>query len=101
VRTPRLAERLVLLASAFACLLLLSIGAYLQWTPVGDDFVFGIQGRYLHPVVPVVLLALVPPLKLRWRCSDATAGTLVAVVAVVANVWGVGAIVATTWAAAR
>lgn len=101
VRTPRPAERLVLLATAAASLLLMSVGAYLQWTPVGGGLVYGIQGRYLHPILPVVLLALVPPPGLRWRCSDELAGTLVGTGAILANAWGIGAIVAATWAATR
>ena len=99
-RTPRIAERLVVLAAVVACLLVISVGAYLKWTSVGSTFIRGIQGRYLYPLVPFLMLALLPPHALRWRCSDVVAAILVATVTIAANTWGVVAIVAATWAAA-
>jgi len=48
---------------AVTCWLIL-IMFYLDWTNVGDDFVDGIQGRYLLILVPFLLFALPA---VRWR----------------------------------
>jgi uncharacterized membrane protein len=32
---------------------------YLQWTPVGEDTIIGVQGRYFLPVLPLLIYALV------------------------------------------
>jgi uncharacterized membrane protein len=41
-----------------ASLLAISLALYLVWTPLGADFVQGMQGRYLLPLAPVAALLL-------------------------------------------
>lgn len=48
----RLLAALILLAT----LLGISLTMYLVWTPVGASTVEGVQGRYFHPIAPLVIL---------------------------------------------
>ncbi len=52
-----MAERLILPAAAVACLWLVVISQYLTWTNVGENRIDGPQGRYLLPLVPMLVLA--------------------------------------------
>ena len=38
---------------------------YLKWTPVGADYVKGVQGRYFVPLAPMIFFALtiLPPMR--------------------------------------
>lgn len=54
---PPLPERLILPAAALACLWLVLLSQYLTWTNVGEDRIQGPQGRYLLPLVPMLVLA--------------------------------------------
>jgi uncharacterized membrane protein len=37
---------------------------FMSWTPVGEDYVEGIQGRYFYPFLPLFFLLLV---NRRWQ----------------------------------
>ncbi len=50
-------QRLVF-AGCFVLVLGLSAAACIMWTPVNYDTIFGLQGRYLLPALPLALLAL-------------------------------------------
>ncbi|HEY8515804.1 MAG TPA: DUF2142 domain-containing protein [Candidatus Binatia bacterium] len=99
--SARIRERLLLLGAVLACIVVISLGAWIKWSTVGGAAIHGIQGRYLHPLVPFVALALVPPRAVRWRCSARTAALLVVVVVGIANAVGLAGVVAATWAASR
>ena len=96
---PRPLERGAFLLSALACTLILSLGAYLKWSTLGRENIQGIQGRYLIPLLPYLSFALLPPQRLRWRWSNSLTATVVLVVLLASNLWGVGAIVSSTWGA--
>jgi hypothetical protein len=65
--TLRAVDRAVIAAVFVATLLIVSLSQYLLWTPVGSEAVEGMQGRYLLPAAPLVLLALsAPRLRGRW-----------------------------------
>ncbi len=53
-------QRLWWLLIALGCVLLVETALYLTGTPLGADFVQGVQGRYFLPVLPLALLALMP-----------------------------------------
>lgn len=57
---------------------------YLDWTPVGADFVQGVQGRYFLPLLPIALLGFGPA-----RASVSAARTRIGLAAtvVVSMVW--------------
>lgn len=54
---PPWPERLILPAAALASLWLVVLSQYLTWTDVGADRIDGPQGRYLLPLVPMLVLA--------------------------------------------
>jgi uncharacterized membrane protein len=55
-RGQRMWAAFIVVASAlFFCLL-----SYLQWSPVGWPRIFGLQGRYMIPMLPLALLLLTP-----------------------------------------
>ncbi|MCJ2012582.1 DUF2142 domain-containing protein [Methylobacterium sp. J-076] len=54
---PPWPERLILPAAALACLWLVLLSQYLTWTNVGESRIDGPQGRYLLPLVPMLVLA--------------------------------------------
>ncbi|MCQ8240489.1 DUF2142 domain-containing protein [Rhizosaccharibacter radicis] len=60
-------EALLLGGAAFATLLLIYLSQYLSFTPVGYDWISGVQGRYLVPLLP--LLALAVPVVPAWSRS--------------------------------
>ena len=43
---------------AVACVALAVLAAALNWTPINCQTLFGMQGRYLLPVLPLALLLL-------------------------------------------
>ena len=53
--------RLWCAAIFFGTLLLTLVALYVQWNPVGNAYIHGFQGRYLYPVLPLLLVALLPP----------------------------------------
>ena len=68
---PPWPERLFLSAVALACLWLVILSQYATWTNVGEDRVDGPQGRYVLPLVPMLILAFarlrsVPEAGRRW-----------------------------------
>jgi uncharacterized membrane protein len=56
-----IARRLWWLALAIGSEFLIEIALYLTGTPPGADYIQGVQGRYLIPLLPLVGLALLPP----------------------------------------
>lgn len=50
--------RLILLLTAAAAWVLTLTSAYVGWNTVGSSWVEGVQGRYLIPIMPLVLVAL-------------------------------------------
>ena len=61
----KLGERLILIFAAGISFLACFLFDYLIWTPVGADYVKGVQGRYFIPIAPMILCALsiLPPMK--------------------------------------
>ncbi len=57
-RGLRLWDTLLLAAVLAATLIAIVLSQYLSWTPVGNNSVEGVQGRYLLPLVPFVALIL-------------------------------------------
>ena len=53
-----LPDSMLLLAAVFVTVLLIYLSQYLSFTPVGWDWISGVQGRYLVPLLPLVALAL-------------------------------------------
>ena len=51
-------EKLGFLWIAVAVVLMTSLILYLQWNPVGSTYIHGINGRYLIPILPLLLLAI-------------------------------------------
>ncbi|MEW6267729.1 MAG: DUF2142 domain-containing protein [Thermodesulfobacteriota bacterium] len=66
---PRLRERAVALVASALCLTGVVLAAYLFWTAGGHPTATGVQGRYLIPLLPPLLLALLPPARLRLRAG--------------------------------
>jgi hypothetical protein len=62
---PNLAFVISLILASFW---LLNIGLYVMMTPLGDDKIFGMQGRYLILYLPALILAA-PAGRLSWRLS--------------------------------
>ncbi len=54
---PPWPERLLLPLAALACLWLVVLSQYATWTNVGENRIDGPQGRYLLPLVPMLILA--------------------------------------------
>ena len=50
--------RIVLIGLSIAGVLLTIVSLYVAFTPVGSQFVAGVQGRYFTPVLPLLLLGL-------------------------------------------
>lgn len=55
---PPLRERLLLLAIALTTLALVSLSQYIVWTPIGAEYIEGLQGRYFLPLGPLALLMI-------------------------------------------
>jgi hypothetical protein len=55
---PRAAESLFVLALMAASLWLTLITEYIDWRPVGADHIQGMQGRYLLPLLPMLIFAV-------------------------------------------
>lgn len=53
-----LAERAVFLFAATVSTFAFFLFDYLTWTPVGEDWIAGVQGRYFIPLAPMILGAL-------------------------------------------
>ncbi len=58
-------QRLWWLAVAAGVALLIETAMYLTGTPLGADYIQGTQGRYLLPLLPLVLIALSPDSAIR------------------------------------
>jgi hypothetical protein len=98
---PRPRERAVFLLAALACTVVVSLGAYLKWSAFGSASINGIQGRYLIPLIPYVLFALLPPRRLRWAWPGRSVAIAVLATVLASNLWSLIAIVCSTWAAGR
>jgi uncharacterized membrane protein len=46
--------------------ILISALLYMTWSPIGEDFIEGVQGRYFIPVAPLIFLLFYQH-KLNWR----------------------------------
>lgn len=42
---------------------LIATSLYMSWTPVGSQFISGVQGRYFIPLLPIVFILLKPVIK--------------------------------------
>lgn len=60
-----LAERSVFLFAATVSTFAFFLFDYLTWTPVGEDWIAGVQGRYFIPIAPMILgaLSILPPMR--------------------------------------
>jgi uncharacterized membrane protein len=94
--SPLPRERLIFLAAVVMCLAGISLGLYLKTTAPGSETVRGFQGRYLYPLVPFALFAILPPPAFSRQMTGAAA-LIVAVVALAASACGLASIVAVTW----
>ncbi|MBM4245167.1 MAG: hypothetical protein FJ148_15350 [Deltaproteobacteria bacterium] len=75
-----------------------SFSHWLEWSPPASPALFGLQGRYLLPLAPDVLLA--PPsfaAGRRW-CPDRVVAAAVAVLTVAGNLAGLSALARHDWA---
>jgi len=48
-----------------ATLVMTLLALYVQWTPVNNASVLGFQGRYILPVIPLLIISILPPRQLR------------------------------------
>lgn len=55
-------DRYIVIFISAVIFMLINTSLYIQWTPVGDSFIDGIQGRYFTPILPL-LIFLFKPLK--------------------------------------
>ncbi|MBN8531931.1 MAG: DUF2142 domain-containing protein [Alphaproteobacteria bacterium] len=85
-------QRLWLAAAAISGIVLGLTFLYVQWTAYKAPLIGGFQGRYLHPILPLLLLALMPAAG-KVALSDKAAGCVVTAVTVIANLAGLWAIV--------
>ncbi|MCX6026813.1 MAG: DUF2142 domain-containing protein, partial [Chloroflexi bacterium] len=70
--------RWALLVTFAVCVLGTSLAMYMAATPVGADYVEGLQGRYFAPIAPLLALALIGILRLKpFRQASALATSLV------------------------
>lgn len=53
-----MASRATILLCAAGCLLLMTLATYLTWNPVGHEVIYGMQGRYLLPLLPLLAPAM-------------------------------------------
>jgi uncharacterized membrane protein len=53
-----ISQKLILALVAFAGFIMIATGQYITWTPVGASKINAIQGRYLIPVIPPLILLL-------------------------------------------
>lgn len=64
-------ERVMAIGLFSVAMLLTCLGLYLWWTPVGGRTLDGFQGRYLHPLLPLLAIAFdsrcLPVLRRDWR----------------------------------
>ncbi len=54
----RLTDKLIILAMFITGVILIETGLYLTWTPVGQNYIEGVQGRYFIPYAPLFFLFL-------------------------------------------
>jgi uncharacterized membrane protein len=52
----RISQRLVLLVCVIGTLFIIATMMYMSWTPVGQEVIEGIQGRYFIPISPLIFL---------------------------------------------
>lgn len=55
---PGVRFRIIVFLLFIASLVIIPLGAYLIWTPVGTSFFHGVHGRYFVPFLPLLLLSL-------------------------------------------
>lgn len=97
--SPSLRERVIHAGAALACVAEISLGLYLSWTAPGSPTVRGFQGRYLYPLAPFLLFALLPPRQLRCQLPPRLAAGLVVLVALAMNVYAI--MMVGSWLSAR
>jgi len=75
---PRLnpKARIILISIGLVMLAGLSVSLYMQWSPVGHYRIRSLSGRYLIPIMPVMLIALSQITYQRQRLVDLIAGVL-------------------------
>ncbi len=59
-------HRALLLITGIIMILAFSCVIYMQWSPVGNDRILSLSGRYFIPVFPLFLLALYPNGRFQW-----------------------------------
>jgi uncharacterized membrane protein len=53
-----LTHKIILLATGLITAVIVATGQYITWTPVESPLIWGVQGRYFIPIIPVLLVAL-------------------------------------------
>ncbi|MBR6888956.1 MAG: DUF2142 domain-containing protein [Selenomonadaceae bacterium] len=58
-------DRVVLIFAAVVSTVAFFFVHYLKWTPVGNEYIRGVQGRYFIPIAPMIFFALsmLPPMR--------------------------------------
>lgn len=62
-------DKMILISVLAIIFLLIVTSLYLQWTPVGDYFIDGVQGRYFLPIILLLPFMLCPTKKTREQRS--------------------------------
>lgn len=88
---PRGWIRLVAITIFLGCFVGTMLALFVQWNAVGATTISGFQGRYMLPVLPLLLIAIMPPRGL--RVPSYVLPLLVLLIAVAGNVSGVVAMV--------
>jgi uncharacterized membrane protein len=60
-------EKLIFLTIAFFISVMLATTLYMIWSPVGNEHILGLSGRYLIPVLPLVWLGLPQIISFRYQ----------------------------------
>lgn len=92
---PTLWQRFLALAIVLGCFVGTMLALFVQWNEVGTTTISGFQGRYMLPVLPLLLIALMPS-----RGVSVPAWVfplLVMLIAIAGNVSGVVAMVQTSY----
>jgi uncharacterized membrane protein len=92
---PRLREGFAAFLVAAAYCLAIVLIFYLVWTPVSADEIWGVQGRYFVPVLP--LMAVVVAALYRRAPDTRIAATLAVAAALLAGAGSIDAILRTDW----
>lgn len=60
----------IILLVVLAVIGLVFTSLYIQWTPVTYDIIYGVQGRYFAPILPLIAIGLLSKLKLKNNYSE-------------------------------